>query len=187
MAGAMPQTTPGGYSTWEAVSAMQKAIRRSEEVLAMQWFCELEGAGLYAVAANRLRVTAAEDVGLGDMQASGYALQCINEAERFHKAQKGSWRLFIGNAIRTLSRAEKSREGDHFQAAARWRLRKSPPEIPDYALDKHTLRGKQMGRGVDHFMAEGAVLVPEPEPDAYEEDAYRQWKAEEQSKDMFAR
>lgn len=30
--------------------------------------------------------------------------------------------------------------------------------VPDYALDKHTMRGKQMSRGVKHFVEEGAIL-----------------------------
>jgi hypothetical protein len=30
--------------------------------------------------------------------------------------------------------------------------------IPDYALDKHTSRGKKMGRGLKHFIEEGAKL-----------------------------
>jgi hypothetical protein len=33
------------------------------------------------------------------------------------------------------------------------------PEIPDYALDMHTMKGKAMGRGLDHFRKEGAKLV----------------------------
>ncbi len=36
------------------------------------------------------------------------------------------------------------------------------PKIPDYALDMHTMKGKAMGRGLDHFRKEGAKLVPEP-------------------------
>ena len=44
------------------------------------------------------------------------------------------------------------------------------PTIPDYALDMHTMKGKAMGRGLDHFRKEGAKLVPPPtEPDPYEE------------------
>ena len=43
------------------------------------------------------------------------------------------------------------------------------PTIPDYALDMHTMKGKAMGRGLDHFRTEGAKLVPPPtEPDLYD-------------------
>jgi hypothetical protein len=48
--------------------------------------------------------------------------------------------------------------------------------ISDWANDKHTLQGKAMGRGIEHFRAEGAKLVPPPTaPDAYESEAYRLW------------
>ena len=35
------------------------------------------------------------------------------------------------------------------------------PEIPDYALDKHTQRGNTMGRGIQHFLTEGCKLENE--------------------------
>ncbi|WP_074818989.1 MULTISPECIES: hypothetical protein [Bradyrhizobium] len=38
-------------------------------------------------------------------------------------------------------------------------------EIPDYALDMHTMKGKAMGRGLDHFRKEGAKLVLPPTAD----------------------
>jgi len=36
-------------------------------------------------------------------------------------------------------------------------------EIPDYALDKHTKKGKEMGRDSKHYWEEGAKLIPERE------------------------
>ncbi len=30
------------------------------------------------------------------------------------------------------------------------------PTIPDHALDMHTMKGKAMGRGLDHFRKESA-------------------------------
>ena len=57
------------------------------------------------------------------------------------------------------------------------------PTIPDYALDMHTMKGKAMGRGLDHFRKEGAKLMPEPtEPDLYIEEAYRLWAIKQQGK-----
>ena len=35
------------------------------------------------------------------------------------------------------------------------------PEIPDVALDVHTRRGQQMGRGLAHFLADGAQVENE--------------------------
>ncbi len=48
-----------------------------------------------------------------------------------------------------------------------WRI-----PIPDFALDKHTRRGKQLGRGVDHWREEGCKLSNEVEGmNPYEQEA----------------
>jgi hypothetical protein len=57
------------------------------------------------------------------------------------------------------------------------------PEIPAFALDMHTMKGKAMDRGLDHFRKEGAKLVPEPTADdPYEDQAYRLWAIKQHSK-----
>jgi hypothetical protein len=57
------------------------------------------------------------------------------------------------------------------------------PTIPDYALDMHTLAGRKLGRGLDHFRKEGAKLIPPPTgDDAYEDEAYRLWAKKQQGK-----
>jgi hypothetical protein len=82
----------------------------------------------------------------------------------------------IGNAIRLMCRSPKSRAGCHFAAAIGLRsmLEDFAPEIPDYALNMHTMKGKAISHALDHFRKEGAKLVPEPtEPDLFVEEAYR--------------
>jgi replication-associated recombination protein RarA len=104
--------------------------------------------------------------------------------ERYSKSV-GEARLMIGSAIRMMARAPKSRAACHFGAALGLRsmLEGFAPEIPDYALDMHTMKGKAMGRGLDHFRKEGAKVVPPPtEPDPYEEEAYRLWTIKQQGK-----
>ena len=90
----------------------------------------------------------------------------------------GKSRMPIGNAIRMMCRAAKSREGDHFQAAIGLanEIEGKAPEIPDWAYDQHTAKGRSLGRGVDFFREESTKLVPEPKPDPYEDEAYRLWK-----------
>ena len=57
------------------------------------------------------------------------------------------------------------------------------PTIPDWANDQHTLAGKKLGRGLDHFREEGAKLIPEPtEPDPFIDEAYRLWALKQRSK-----
>jgi hypothetical protein len=64
----------------------------------------------------------------------------------------------VGNANRMMARAPKSRAGCHFGAAIGLRsmLEDFAPTIPDHALDMHTMKGKAMGRGLDHFRKESA-------------------------------
>jgi hypothetical protein len=57
------------------------------------------------------------------------------------------------------------------------------PTIPDWANDQHTLAGRKMGRGLDHFRKEGMRLVPPPtSDDPYEDEAYRLWAIKQQGK-----
>lgn len=50
-------------------------------------------------------------------------------------------------------------------------------EIPDYALDKHTTKGKQLKRGVKHFYEVGALVKNEAFEDPWVEEA-RTWYLE---------
>jgi hypothetical protein len=55
-----------------------------------------------------------------------------------------------------MARAAKSREGCHFAAAIglRAELEGYVPEVPDFALDMHTIVGRKRGRGLDHDSAQ---------------------------------
>lgn len=37
------------------------------------------------------------------------------------------------------------------------------PDVPDFALDKHTTRGMEMGRDSFHFLNEASKVVPQME------------------------
>jgi hypothetical protein len=51
----------------------------------------------------------------------------------------------------------------------------------------HTMKGKAMGRGLDHFRKEGAKLIPPPTADdPYEDEAYRLWTIKQRSKQAKA-
>ena len=84
-----------------------------------------------------------------------------------------------------MCRSPKSRAGCHFSAAIglRSQLQGYVPAVPDFALDQHTLEGRKLGRGLDHFRSEGAKLVPPPtELDPFEDEAYRLWDLKRRSK-----
>jgi replication-associated recombination protein RarA len=180
--------TKNGLPAMAIVSAMQKFIRRGMEREAMEFACELMHTSkpFHTMVCNRLEVICHEDL---DTLAAPWVVPFVATAlaqsrERYSKSI-GEARLMIGNAIRMMARAPKSRAGCHFSAAIGLRslLEEFVPTIPDWANDQHTLAGKKLGRGLDHFRKEGAKLIPEPTaPDPYIEEAYRLWQIKQQSK-----
>jgi replication-associated recombination protein RarA len=180
--------TKNGLNALTCVSALQKCIRRGMEREAMEFACELMHTSkpMHTMVLNRLEIIAHEDI---DVIASPWIVPFVSAAvaqskDRYGK-HIGEARLIVGNIIRSLCRAPKSRAGCHFAAAIGLRsmLEGFAPEIPDYANDMHTMKGKAMGRGLDHFRSEGAKLVPPPtEPDEYEGEAYRLWQLKQQQR-----
>ena len=180
----MIPVTKNGLDPFVCVSALQKCIRRGMELEAMQFAVELlhTSKPFASMTCRRLEVIAHEDI---DTQANPmivpFVATAIAQAMKWYDpdvTKLGKSRMAIGNAIRLMCRAKKSREGDHFQAATGWAaiLENFVPVIPDWALDQHTTEGKRMGRGLDHFRSEGTKLVPPPSSDdPYIEEAYRLW------------
>jgi len=164
--------TPGGYVMGEVASALQKAIRRGDERGALFWATEIDLAGYAGYAWKRLRIISSEDVGLADTGAA-IAVRVLYENWKEQKAKKddnpGFARVFLIHAVMVLVRAPKSRMLDHvlmvMYEGDRPRL-----EVPDYALDKHTVRGRRMGRGLDHFFDEAAHLERATLPDPYADE-----------------
>jgi replication-associated recombination protein RarA len=180
--------TKNGLPAMACVSAMQKAIRRGLEREAMEFAVELMHTSktFHSMVCNRLEVICHEDL---DTLAAPHifpfvAASLAASRERYSKSI-GEARLMVGNCIRMMARAPKSRAGCHFAAAIGLRslLEDHAPTIPDYALDMHTMKGKAMGRGLDHFRKEGAKLIPPPTADdPYEEEAYRLWTIKQYGK-----
>ena len=169
--------TRSGLPAMACVSAMQKSIRRGLEREAMEFAVELmhTSKAFHSMVCNRLEVICREDL---DTLAAQWIVPFVATAlaqsrERYSKSI-GEARLMIGNAIRMMCRSPKSRAGCHFGAAIGLRslLEGFIPAIPDWANDQHTLAGKKLGRGLDHFRKEGAKLVPPPTADdPYEDEA----------------
>jgi replication-associated recombination protein RarA len=160
------------------LSAMQKSIRRGLEREAMEFACELihTSKGFHSMVTKRLEVISHEDI---DTQADPtivpFVATAVAQAMKYYDADRiGFSRLFIGNAIRLMCRAKKSREGDHFGIAVGQQnlIGGFVPTIPDWADDMHTLKGKRQGRGLSHFREHSAKLVPPAKKDKYEDEAY---------------
>jgi replication-associated recombination protein RarA len=151
-----------GHDARELISWVQKAIRRGLVDDALYAACELERSGFGPWLWKRLRVITSEDVGPAwpEGPAVIYALyETYTDLRRSSRPPHRTrpWRLVTTHAVILLAQAPKSRIADwtalHFYGSL-----VEDREVPDYALDKHTARGRRMGRGVEHFVAEGSRL-----------------------------
>lgn len=150
--------TAGGYPLDEVMSVLQKSIRRGEEQTALFFAQELESrfpASLW----RRLIVCSHEDIGLADPDVIHFVALCEVQYWQMQTKHDKIFSLPVINAVLRLCRAPKSREADYWYSIM-YQSDEVKLEVPDWALDKHTERGRRMGRGVDHFYDEGAVLNP---------------------------
>jgi replication-associated recombination protein RarA len=163
--------TPRGYDFYELLSALQKDIRRCNEYPALHWAIELESFNSKALW-NRLKVIASEDIGVADSMAS----ILIDTLERQYfdaEARKdSSKRLFLVHAILYLARAKKSRIVDDLLITAYGNKNLGEKlEIPDYALDNHTFKGRKMGRTAKYFVEESSKVANEGLENPYKKKA----------------
>jgi replication-associated recombination protein RarA len=168
------QVSPGGYRLDEVVSSIQKALRRGQEEAAVFWATELELSGYAEHCWGRLKIVSVEDVADPDAPVRVTALYGFwSERAKKEKAAKKAGRslppesrLFLVAAVVTLARARKSRVVDHLYMLS-YEAERPRREVADEALDKHTRKGREMGRGWAHFFDEAAQLENESGPDPY--------------------
>lgn len=160
--------TKNGYQLDEAVSTIQKAIRRGDEETAL--FFALECFPLYASYCwRRLLVVAVEDI------ESPHAISYVHAAcEAFFrnndkkKAEDFKNRIFLTKVVIALCREKKSREADHAQAYID-QIEKSGklPKIPEYAFDVHTQKGRTMGKTKKDFFGDEQKALDDKGRDDY--------------------
>lgn len=166
--------TPGGYKVGEVASALQKCIRRSLADAALFWATELDLAGYGEYVFKRLQIIASEDVGPADPDAC-VRVAALRSAWRDQRkkddARHAPERLFLVHAVWYLAHAPKSRLIDH-ALIVHYEGPRERREIPDFALDRHTARGRAAKRAWKHFWEEGARLGnPAPINDPYAQPA----------------
>ena len=149
---------------------MQKASGAAWSAKPWKSACELlhTRKAFHTMACNRLNVICHEDL---DTLAAPHVfavrrgIASPHPRERYADKKIGEARLMIGNAIgHHVPRAKVPRRMPFrcgHRAAVSY-LKGYVPEMPDFALDQHTLEGRKLGRGLDHFRQEGALLVPPP-------------------------
>lgn len=176
--------TQSGHPLGEVISALQKEIRRGNEEDALYWALELlPRYEMYLW--RRMLVICNEDIGIGAPEILVQLPALRGQFFEFRELGKdGTCRLILANAILLMCRAPKARTADHFQRVVtqQWmedfRAGLARP-IPDYALDKHTLRGRAQGRaGFDFWIDEGCQLENQAGvEDPYAERAQALWRA----------
>ncbi|QDP63179.1 MAG: putative AAA ATPase [Prokaryotic dsDNA virus sp.] len=152
------------YDFFEVSSSFQKSIRRGMEEDAMYWAIELYNSNYDEYVWKRMLIIASEDIGLAEPNLISN-LQSLYQVYTFLKKKKDKHepqRLQFTHAVLMCVRAKKSRYVDncifHY-----WNLTKSTKrEIPSFAYDCHTRKGKSMGlvgqKGREHFCSSSAQL-----------------------------
>ena len=170
--------TVNGYNYLEVVSAFQKSIRRGDEAVALFFAIEIEQSNRHEALWRRLKVIVSEDIGLANNQAPLVidTLHRSYKEARSLKKPNHPERLMLVHAILYLCRSEKSRLVD-------WALNVYYPfhgseliDIPDYAFDMHTSKGRRLGRDLEHFAEYGAKLLnhtKQSNEDEYKEKALK--------------
>lgn len=160
--------TARGYDLFEVASALQKATRRGDVKTAGYFALELFASGYAKYCWRRLLTISAEDVETfitREIVSLHYAWEKVNTPKP--KEPKG--RIFITKAVFILCKASKSRETDHFQNLVYDKkasideskleeylneARKENLDIPEYAFDIHTKKGKRRGKTKKQFFLE---------------------------------
>lgn len=150
--------TLNGYSSDEVISALQKDIRRGNLVQAMHWAYELlstKDKKLRDKFWERMFVICAEDV---SDKSAVTVINAFYEGYRFmNKPDKGDSVLLGMACVEHLAKAGKSRFVDDLYHCFKDNLIKKP-SIPSYAIDKHTIAGKLLVRGDEHFYRIGSIV-----------------------------
>ena len=177
--------TPCGETVDVARSAAHKYMRDGDEVKGCYWIRQLYFAGYDTWKA--LGNFVSEDIGIGDLSVKTHVLELKQLADmckpKDHrptlrcvddKCKNHSDLLCVLEAMQICCRAQKCRAADEAELFYRENPTYKPPTpeetaaldrddvpkpaIDDKVFDKHTAKGRKMGRGIDHFKAESSQL-----------------------------
>ena len=181
--------TRRGYDFFEASSTLQKAIRRNDPKLAGYFAIELFESGYGNYVWKRLMTVCAEDIQMWisrEIDTLWKHYEHINKGKKKHDKPKG--RVFISKAVIIMCEAMKSRDADHITnfiydrkvditdeeiEAALDETRKTRHEIPEYALDCHTRRGKAKGKDSNDFIIEEHECLEPKQPTLFDDLVYK--------------
>ena len=180
--------TINGLEADLVISALQKCIRRGEEDTALRMAYELYMTSTFHEEKmwNRLLVIPVEDIGFGNVEAAAVVKNLYDLHKEF-PYKDGDRPIFFMFAIRYLCKCQKERSTDHIKNIIMKEFDAGyVPEIPDYAIDMHTIQGRARGRDVFYFLDEASKVQPlwEKYDDSYRLKLYDICKKEaEQNKE----
>lgn len=169
-------TTRNGFVGDEVISALQKSIRRGKVEAACEFAYEMyiTSPQMEEKLWRRLVAISVEDIGMGDPMAA-ILINNLKEMRKEYAYADGDRPIFFIHAIRYLCNCEKDRSSDLLKnIVIKGFAMGHVPEIPDYALDKHTTRGAEMGRDSFHFLNEASMVIPQKEVDNDYKEQYNE-------------
>jgi len=175
-------TSPYGYNIAECISALVKEIRFGQEEDAVFWGHQVAISGhdaekfLWEI----LRVHSIEECGL----ANPGAITTITDTMHlyFDLPERDDRRYaMLAFAVCYLSRSKKTRYSNELFTKMICQLRDGDynKQIPDRAIDVHLKKGREMGRGHNHYLTVASVLVNED--DSFPKQV-REWLVERSEK-----
>ncbi len=143
--------TISGYKADEVISALQKEIRRGKFEEASFFALELLESDLENKLWERLQVIAVEDVAdnecatqVRNLKLTYYELKDAKICDKFMQALK---------AVQILANAKKDRIISELYDYLKIKRKEGYKiSIPEYAIDKHTKKGKEQGKDYKHFL-----------------------------------
>ncbi len=148
----------------EVISALQKEIRRgnTENAAMLAYEMLTTSPELEEFLWSRLQVISVEDIGYGNLNAP-ILVETLFQMHHRLPRPRGDRYLYAIHAVRVLTGSQKERGSDELLNWIQHAVEEQGqlPHIPDYALDMHTRRGQEAGRGYAHFLTEASKVQPE--------------------------
>ena len=157
--------TRNGIPGDEIISMLQKSIRRGLEhnALCAAYEMYITSPHFEDKMWRRLLSISVEDIGFGDVYAPEL-IYTLNNMRKEFLYQDGDRPMFFIHAIRYLCRQKKERSSDNVKnMVIKDFAHGRTVEVPDYAYDVHTVKGRAMGRDEMQFLTEASRVIPQLE------------------------
>lgn len=137
-----------GDAHYDTISAFQKAIRGSDVDAALYYLALLMEAGELAIACRRLLITAYEDIGFGNAQATARTYAAVQAAREVGLPEA---RIPLSFAVIELALSPKSNTAYKAISSALQTIRQGEVgSIPLHLRDAHYSGATELGHGVDY-------------------------------------